>query len=41
MGRSNALSASEYDALDLTATAYDAYQISARDYDLNGKSLLI
>ena len=41
MGRSNALSASEYDALDLTATAYDAYQISARDYDVNGKSLLI
>ena len=41
MGRSNALSASEYDALDLTATAYDNYQISARDYDVNGKSLLI
>lgn len=41
MGRSNALSASEYDALNLTATAYDAYQISARDYDVNGKSLLI
>lgn len=41
MGRSNALSASEYDALDLTATAYDAYQISARDYDVNGKTLLV
>lgn len=41
MGRSNALSASEYDALNLSATAYDAYQISARDYDVNGKSLLI
>lgn len=41
MGRSNALSASEYDALDLTATAYDNYQITARDYDVNGKSLLI
>lgn len=41
MGRSNALSASEYDALKLTATAYDAYQISARDYDVNGKSILV
>jgi hypothetical protein len=41
MGRSNALTATEYDALELTATAYDNYQITARDYDLNGKSLLI
>lgn len=41
MGRSNALSASEYDALELSATAYDAYDLTARDYDLNGKSLLI
>lgn len=41
MGRSNALSASEYDALDLTATAYDAYELTARDYDLNGKTLLV
>lgn len=39
--RENALSASEYDALDLTATAYDAYQISAYDYDKNGKELLV
>jgi hypothetical protein len=41
MGRSNALTATEYDALDLTATAYDAYQLTARDYDLNGKTLLV
>ena len=41
MGRSNALSASEYDALDLTATAYDAYDLTAREYDLNGKTLLV
>ena len=41
MGRSNALTASEYDALELTATAYDAYELTARDYDLNGKTLLV
>lgn len=36
----DALSATEYDALDLTATAYDAYQITAFDYDMHGKSIL-
>lgn len=41
MGRSNALTATEYDALELSATAYDAYELTARDYDVNGKSLLI
>lgn len=40
-GRSDALTATEYDALDLTATAYDAYQLTAKDYDQNGKSLLV
>lgn len=39
--RESALTASEYDALQLTATAYDAYQITAREYDLNGKSILV
>lgn len=39
--RDNALTASEYDALDLTATAYDAYELTAREYDVNGKSLLV
>lgn len=39
--RTDALTASEYDALDLTATAYAAYDISAYDYDWHGKSLLI
>lgn len=37
----DALSATEYDALDLTATAYDAYEITAFDYDMHGKSILI
>ena len=41
LGRSNALTASEYDALELTATVYDAYDLTARDYDVNGKTLLV
>lgn len=41
MGRSNALTSSEYDALELTATEFDAYQITAREYDINGKEILI
>lgn len=41
MNRANAISASEYDALDLTATAYDAHDLTAREYDINAKSLLI
>lgn len=39
--RENALTATEYDALELTATAYDAYQLTATDYDRNGKELLV
>lgn len=41
MGRSNALTSSEYDALELTATKFDSYQITAREYDINGKEILI
>lgn len=41
LGRTDALTATEYDALDLTATAYDAYDLTAYDYDNNGKSLLV
>lgn len=40
-GRTDALTATEYDALDLTATAYDAYDLTAYEYDTNGKSLLV
>lgn len=40
-GRTDALTATEYDALDLTATAYDAYAITAYEYDSNGKNLLV
>lgn len=41
VGRTDALTASEYDALELTATNYDSYQLSAFDYDQNGKTLLV
>ena len=39
--REDALTATEYDALELTATAYDAYALTATEYDNNGKSLLV
>ena len=39
--RENALTASEYDGLELSATAYDAYALSAVEYDQNGKTLLV
>lgn len=39
--RTEALTASEYDALELTATAYDGYELSALQYDQNGKELLV
>lgn len=41
MGRTDALTASEYDALQLTATSYDGYQLTAYEYDNNAKSLLV
>lgn len=37
----NALTAAEYDALDLTASTYDAYQITAYNYDFNAKTILV
>ena len=40
-GRENALTATEYDGLELTATYYDAQDISAYDYDTTGKTLLM
>lgn len=39
--REDALTATEYDALELTATAYDAYDVSAFDYDKYGKTILV
>ena len=39
-GRENAITATEYDALELTATAYDEKEITAREFDQNGKTIL-
>lgn len=38
--REEALTATEYDALELTVTAYDGYELSAFDYDYYGKTIL-
>lgn len=38
--REEAITATEYDALELTATAYDAYEITAFNYDRYGKTIL-
>lgn len=38
--REEALTATEYDALDLSATTYDGYQITAFNYDRYGKTIL-
>ena len=40
VSREDALTATEYDALELTATYYDGQDISAYDYDVAGKTLL-
>lgn len=39
--REDALTATEYDALDLSATSYDAYDLTAFNYDRYGKTLLV
>lgn len=38
--RGEALTATEYDALELTANAYDAYELTAQQYDMMSKTLL-
>ena len=38
--RENALTATEYDTLELTASDYDGFEISASDYDQKGKTIL-
>lgn len=40
LGRTDALTATEYDALELTATTYDGEELTAFEYDQNGKTLL-
>lgn len=39
--RGNALTATEFDELELTATAFDAYEITAREFDITGKTILV
>lgn len=39
--REDALTASEYDSLELTATAYDEHDLTAIEYDQHAKSLLV
>lgn len=39
--RSNGITATEFDALDLTATAFDAYEITAHEFDLEAKTILV
>ena len=39
--RDKALTAEEYDNLQLTATQYDGYDITAFNYDYNGKEILM
>lgn len=38
--RENAITASEYDALEITATDYDGLEITAFNYDQSGKTIL-
>ena len=37
----DALTASEFDALELTCTAFENYQITAYEFDTNGKTILV
>lgn len=39
--REDALTAQEYDELELDADAYDAYQVEAFDYDFSAKTILV
>ena len=39
--RDEALTATEYDELELTATDYDAYELTAAEYDTKAKTLLV
>lgn len=41
MNRSNAITCTEYDGLELTATTYDSYEITAYNFDVNAKEILV
>lgn len=40
MNRTNAITATEFDGIELTATQFDATEITAYNFDINGKSLI-
>ena len=40
LAQSDAITAQEFDALEITAQEFDALQITARDFDLHAKSIL-
>lgn len=40
MNRTNAITCSEFDAIELTASEFDAIEISAYNFDVNGKDLI-
>lgn len=40
MNRTNAITATEFDSIELTATEFDATEITAYNFDINGKSLI-
>lgn len=39
--RSNAITCTEFDALELTATAFDGLELTAYNFDVNGKTILM
>lgn len=41
MNRTNAITASEFDGLELTATEFDSYEITAFNFDVNAKEILV
>ena len=41
MNRTDAITATEYDGLELTADDYEAYDLTATEYDMHAKSLLV
>lgn len=41
MNRTNAITASEFDSLELSATTFDSYEITAFNFDVNAKEILV
>lgn len=41
MNRTNAITANEFDSLELSATTFDSYEITAFNFDINAKNILV